>query len=71
MPLTKEQSRQLQKFKNLYWEHCFNDESAMERTGENLYVFRTPKKTKCVHLDAESKTEFNKYRYMIFQCSLL
>jgi hypothetical protein len=69
--LNKEQQHQLRKFKMYYWEHCFADESSMERTGENLYVFRTPKKTRCVHLDAETKAEFNKYRYTIFMASIL
>jgi hypothetical protein len=71
MPLTKEQQHQLVKFQKLYLHHCLSDNSQMVRVDKDHYVFRTPTKTKGIYLDAETKAEFEKVRYLLFMSVLM
>lgn len=67
--LSKDQSRQLNKLKNLYWKHCMNDRSQMMHI-DNHYLFRDGKNTKCVSIDDDILTEFEKSQEIIFMACL-
>lgn len=67
--LSKDQSRQLRKLKNLYWIYCMNDRSQMMRV-DNYYLFRDGKTTKIVSIDDDIVTEFEKSQEIIFMACL-
>ena len=67
--LNKEQSRQLRKLKNLYWNHCMNDKSQMVRV-DNHYVFRHGKIAKCVSIDDDILAVFELSQHMIFMACI-
>lgn len=67
--LSKDQSRQLMKLKNLYWNHCMNDRSQMMRV-DNHYLFRDGKVVKRVSIDDDILTEFEKSQGIIFMACL-
>jgi hypothetical protein len=69
MPLSKEQSRQLKKLKNLYWRHCWEDGSQMTRIDSH-FLFRYKKSARCVYADEETVVEFDKSKHMIFMATL-
>lgn len=67
--LSKEQSHQLRKLKNLYWTHCMNDRSQMMRV-DNHYLFRDGKVAKRVSIDDDILAEFEKSQGIIFMACL-
>jgi hypothetical protein len=67
--LSKDQSRQLKKLKNLYWTHCMNDRSQMMRV-DNHYLFRDGKTAKRVSIDDDIVAEFEKSQDIIFMACL-